>query len=273
MATIDIGKIKPVFKGAYNNSTAYVLDDIVYYNGSSYVAKQSTTGNVPTNGTYWNVLASGSGGIWNSSLSLGSANQVVKVNSGATALEFGTLSSDYVKLGEINYSSATPSFTLDGFHTSDYDIYDYIVDNVNVATTGNHTRLRLNFGGSADTSSNYTMMTNGGYLTSSGSYTEENSSGWAGDELNPSSGWNNPQSSNNTNLSLHIRLYNANSTSMYKHFEGRIQYLHYTGSPYVHRVFDCLLRNNATTACSGVTFRTNNGGNYSNYRARIYGIK
>ena len=36
MATIDIGKIKPVFKGTYDNSTAYVLDDIVYYNGSSY---------------------------------------------------------------------------------------------------------------------------------------------------------------------------------------------------------------------------------------------
>ena len=30
MATIDIGKIKPVFKGTYDNSTAYVLDDIVY---------------------------------------------------------------------------------------------------------------------------------------------------------------------------------------------------------------------------------------------------
>ena len=59
MATIDIGKIKPVFKGAYNNSTAYVLDDIVYYNGSSYVAENNPTGNVPTNGTYWEVLASG----------------------------------------------------------------------------------------------------------------------------------------------------------------------------------------------------------------------
>ena len=48
MATIDIGKIKPVFKGTYDNSTAYVLDDIVYYNGNSYVAKTSTTGNLPT---------------------------------------------------------------------------------------------------------------------------------------------------------------------------------------------------------------------------------
>ena len=89
MATIDIGKIKPVFKGTYDNSTAYVLDDIVYYNGSSYVAKTSTTGNLPTDTTKWNVLASGSGGVWDSTLSIGSAGQVVKVNSGATALEFG----------------------------------------------------------------------------------------------------------------------------------------------------------------------------------------
>ena len=114
MATIDIGKIKPVFKGAYNNSTAYVLDDIVYYNGSSYVAKQSTTGNVPTNGTYWEVLASGSGGIWDSSLSIGTAGQVVKVNSGASALEFGTASAgDFVKnLAQSNGLSTTASSIL-----------------------------------------------------------------------------------------------------------------------------------------------------------------
>ena len=112
MATIDIGKIKPVFKGAYNNSTAYVLDDIVYYNGSSYVAKQSTTGNVPTNGTYWEVLASGSGGIWDANLSIGSAGQFLKVNSGASALEFtdapqGIISSQQ----KINTSRSTISTT------------------------------------------------------------------------------------------------------------------------------------------------------------------
>ena len=97
MATIDIGKIKPVFKGTYDNSTAYVLDDIVYYNGSSYVAKTSTTGNLPTDTTKWNILASGSGGIWDSTLSIGSAGQSVKVNSGGTALEFGTISSPIIK--------------------------------------------------------------------------------------------------------------------------------------------------------------------------------
>ena len=98
MAQIDIGKIKPVFRGTYDNSTAYVLDDIVYYNGSSYVAKTSTTGNLPTDTTKWNILASGSGGIWNSGLSLGSAGQVVKVNSGASALEFGTIETPIIKV-------------------------------------------------------------------------------------------------------------------------------------------------------------------------------
>ena len=93
MATIDIGKIKPVFKGTYDNSTAYVLDDIVYYNGSSYVAKTSTTGNLPTDTTKWNILAQGSGGIYDGTLSLGTAGQQLRVNSGATALEFATITS------------------------------------------------------------------------------------------------------------------------------------------------------------------------------------
>ena len=110
MATIDIGKIKPVFKGTYDNSTAYVLDDIVYYNGSSYVAKTSTTGNLPTDATKWNVLAQGSGGIYDGSLSIGSANQVLAVNSGATALEFQTPASGKIKqvvYGNFNASGST----------------------------------------------------------------------------------------------------------------------------------------------------------------------
>lgn len=49
------GGINPT--GAYSNSTAYVLGDSVSYNGSSYLAIQPTTGNLPTNVTYWQLLA------------------------------------------------------------------------------------------------------------------------------------------------------------------------------------------------------------------------
>ncbi len=88
MATIDIGKLTFTHKGDYAGGTAYVANDVVYYNGSAYIAKTSTTGNLPTSTAHWNTFASGSGGIWNAGLSLGSANQVVAVNSGASALEF-----------------------------------------------------------------------------------------------------------------------------------------------------------------------------------------
>jgi len=37
----------------YNNATTYITDDIVKYNGGIYQAKQTTTGNLPTNTTYW----------------------------------------------------------------------------------------------------------------------------------------------------------------------------------------------------------------------------
>jgi len=51
------GGITP--KGAYNAGTAYATGDSVYYtDGSSYVAIQATTGNLPTNTTYWQILAS-----------------------------------------------------------------------------------------------------------------------------------------------------------------------------------------------------------------------
>ncbi len=98
MATINIGNLTFTHKGDYASGTAYVKNDVVYYstNGNAYIAKQATTGNAPTNATYWNQFAAGSGGIWNAGLSLGSAGQVVKVNSGANALEFGTAPSGKV---------------------------------------------------------------------------------------------------------------------------------------------------------------------------------
>jgi len=50
-----------VDKGEYNAGTTYVNTatecDWVTYNGSSYYAKQETTGNLPTNTTYWGILA------------------------------------------------------------------------------------------------------------------------------------------------------------------------------------------------------------------------
>jgi len=59
MATItqDLGKVAYLSKGTYNSATQYEKNDVVTYQGSSYVSLQATKGNVPTNTTYWQLIA------------------------------------------------------------------------------------------------------------------------------------------------------------------------------------------------------------------------
>ncbi|WP_151446442.1 carbohydrate-binding protein [Lacisediminimonas profundi] len=44
---------------AYNAGTAYAKGDIVSYNGDIYQASSATTGNLPTNTTYWGKTGAG----------------------------------------------------------------------------------------------------------------------------------------------------------------------------------------------------------------------
>jgi hypothetical protein len=64
-ATGATGPVGMNWLGAYSGATSYAVDDAVSYNGSSYICKLASTGNLPTNTTYWDILAqqgaSGSG--------------------------------------------------------------------------------------------------------------------------------------------------------------------------------------------------------------------
>ena len=57
MATINLGRIKPVFQGAYNAGTAYVVDDIVTSGGETFICILASTCNATSNATYWSKLA------------------------------------------------------------------------------------------------------------------------------------------------------------------------------------------------------------------------
>ena len=67
MATLDLGKIKQVWRGTYNNGTAYVVDDLVAYTDSgilsTYICVANSTGNAPSSsGTAhasWNYVSKG----------------------------------------------------------------------------------------------------------------------------------------------------------------------------------------------------------------------
>lgn len=101
MATIDLGRIKFKWQGAWSSSTAYVVDDVVESGGSSYVCILASTNNAPPNATYWELMADGGsptttqgdiivrGASNDGRLAIGTAGQALKVNSSANGLEYG----------------------------------------------------------------------------------------------------------------------------------------------------------------------------------------
>ena len=170
MATVNIGNLSFTHKGDYASGTAYVKNDVVYYatNGNAYIAKQATTGNVPTNGTYWSQFAQGSGGIWNAGLSLGSAGQSVKVNAAGNALEFGTISSELVKLKTTSVTSTTATVDFDFTGVDDSVYHKYIFHLYARFDTAACIRCRIRQSGSTISTSHYNYALDYAYRNLSG---------------------------------------------------------------------------------------------------------
>ena len=153
MATINLGAIKFNWKGAYNSSTSYAVDDVVSSGGNSYVCIQAHSNQAVGDATaYWNIMSSagtnGTNGTDLTStlttegdmlyrdgsglqrLAKGTAGQELRINSGATAPEWytpATASSDYVKIGEITGNNTSDTITMSNIFTSTYDNYRIVL--------------------------------------------------------------------------------------------------------------------------------------------------
>ena len=57
MSIYNLGRVLPIFTGEYDNNKTYNNLDVVLYNGSSYVAKNTTQGNLPTDENHWAIVA------------------------------------------------------------------------------------------------------------------------------------------------------------------------------------------------------------------------
>lgn len=130
MATLNLGRIKPVFRGAYAGGTAYVVDDIVTSGGETFICIQASTGNATSSASHWTKLAekgtNGTDGtdvgatLANKEIAfktnagavdgipIGTAGQFLKVNSGATGYEFGAVTSGIVQF-KTNHASSSVS--------------------------------------------------------------------------------------------------------------------------------------------------------------------
>lgn len=157
MATVNLGRIKPVFKGAYNNATAYVVDDIVTSGGSSYICIQASTGNAVSNATYWTLMAQGGTDVGTTlttegdilyrdgsglqRLAKGTASQVLAMNGAANAPEWVAASGGaYVKVRATQFVQQTT-------HGSNSYVATFLTDSITPASTSNKIIITGHLGG------------------------------------------------------------------------------------------------------------------------------
>lgn len=194
---------------------------------------------------------------------LGTASQVLRVNSGATALEYATPSSgSYVFLGETTATNVS-TVDLNGYFTSDYDYYEIYLDGVYGAS--NQQPLYMQFA----TTGSYTVQATDYY--SGVLYTYAAGTSW--DAVNSGASMRLNQECSNTNsngASFKITLYNPNSTTNNKYITinfgssaGNISAFNMGAGAGVWK---------NTTAITGIRFYLGSGNIYAR-KIKIYGVK
>ena len=172
MATIDLGKIKQVFRGTYNNATAYAVDDLVAFTDgsvtSTYICTTASTGNNPSSGgtahANWAYVAKGQassptttqgdvivrGASADARLAIGTAGQALKVNSSANGLEYGVaggvlqVKSTTKKNG---YSATSPQGSFTDITGLSVDITPTSTNNKILVFAHVHVAVASNYGG------------------------------------------------------------------------------------------------------------------------------
>ena len=144
MATVNLGSIKFKWKGTYSGATAYTIDDVVSYNGSSYICIQASTGNLPTDTAYFEQMSSaGTNGTDGTDLTTTLTTQgdiVYRDASGLARLGAGTSGQALITNG----AGANPSWG---------DVSGGIVQSVSATFTSQETLTSTSFVASSITAS------------------------------------------------------------------------------------------------------------------------
>jgi len=184
MATIDLGKIKLVWRGTYAGGTAYTVDDVVQHTDSgltsSFICTTNSTGNAPSTGGSvhgsWAYLAKGGAagtdvgttittqgdllyrdGSGLQRLAKGTASQVLKMNTAANAPEWGTEAGGGMRfISKHTLSSSTSEWIFDQVFANNtaYNIFQiYIYNLTHTATSDDDMAMDLRKGSSGSESS------------------------------------------------------------------------------------------------------------------------
>jgi len=296
MATVNLGSIKFNWQGAYAGGTAYAVDDVVSYNGSSYICKLASTGNLPTNTTYWDQMSSaGTNGTDGTDvgtvittqgdilyrdgsglarLGAGTAGQVLQSGGTGANVSWGTVSSDFVKLADTTTTGSESSIIIDGYFTSDYDFYKVFLSNLCInADTQGHIGIRYRISNANFTATGYYSSNDGTYKTSSAT-NNWNGGEWQNDKWGLG-GWNMPTvnaSGRYRTVNFEVTIPSPLDTNTYKNIQvhggGWERAANYTYN--INQIGSISTQD----ALSGITFYNVSGGTFaSGCRIVLYGMK
>jgi len=286
MATVNLGRIKFVWQGAYNGATAYVADDVVSYNGSSYICILASTGNLPTNATYWQQMSSagtnGTNGtdlgttlttqgdiVYRSAsglarLGAGTNGQVLTTAGAGANPSWSTVSSDYVLLATVNSTSGASSISIDGYFSATYKNYMLIGVVTDNGASGGWLQVRFLRSGSVVTSSNYSGSGASAYGGSSiASQSTTNDTFFRINQLGNSA---------ERSSSFTMTIYNPLGTTKWK----QVSYYgwgHDGNSVGIHGTAGGGALQDSTSAISGINFYDSNGSSSLQMDIKLYGIK
>ena len=281
MATVNLGRIKPVFRGAYDNSTAYVIDDIVTSGNETFIAIAATQGNATSDGSKWTKLAAkGADGtdvaatLANKEISfktnagaldgipIGTAGQFLKVNSGATGYEFGTISSDYVKLASVDTTNVS-EVNFDNYFSADYHHYEW-VGSCLVSTNDYRVDFNPRVSGSNILANCY-QGANYGYEQTNNSNANMSFDG----RHNQTEGGRLSWGRTDTPVVFKVQLFEAQNSSQYKTFMFDAASM---DTNYVYRRAGTAVWRNNTNAYTGMRFFSPNGANFT-WKITMFGFR
>lgn len=91
VTTEDLGKVSILYRGEYSSTATYASLDVVTYEGSSYICIKDTTGNLPTDPTYFGLLCEGADGRGITSVTLLENKHLVIKYTDGTSTDIGEI--------------------------------------------------------------------------------------------------------------------------------------------------------------------------------------
>lgn len=291
MAIVNLGSIKFNWKGAYAGGTAYAVDDVVSYNGSSYVCTAASTGNLPTDTNFWDQMSSaGTNGTDGTDvgttlttqgdilyrdgsglqrLGAGTSGQVLQTGGTGANPSWGTVSSDYVKLSETSVSGNPGQIHFSDIFTSTYNTYKVFISSYFGSSTA-QLRFRFTTSGTTQITGGYFQIGNLSYYRWSLADADSDTTTRNHNDSSFSCITENGGTSITNGTSSELTIYNPRESSQYRWVTAQTTVrapnnYHYTTTWGGYQ-------NTTSDAYGGLMFFPS-GGNMSGGTIRIYGIK